>query len=430
MKILISHVYSNENKGDAALLAVLITELRRMFIDPEITILTMDGVANDEHFEGVPMKNGFMYHAANQYHRRGLKYLYSGLMLITTLSYAAIFRATRKKMPLPRHLKEVAEEYHNTDLIVPVGGGYIRGKSGFVNSLKFLFMVQPLIFGTIIGKPTVNYTQSIGPFGNRLQRIIVTWTLRHLDGIIVRERITQDLLKKLGITKNVILSVDSGFLFTSNVERDLRAELHIPPEQITVGITVRKWLPKKEQSMFESEMATFCDYVIKKYRAAVIFIPQVTSARYHDDDREPSMEIYQQLARQDSAYLILDHLDHHAIKALYGSLDYLVGTRFHSVIFALTSYVPSIAVGYEHKTEGIMRELGLQDWTMPIEEVTAEKLEPLFDLLVAHRDEYRGHLKMILPPYIELAKNTSSFMKNIYENYRTETQKQPAKIIY
>ena len=47
------------------------------------------------------------------------------------------------------------------------------------------------------------------------------------------------------------------------------------------------------------------------------------------------------------------------------SLDYLVGTRFHSVIFALAARVPCIAIGYEHKTRGIMRDLSLDGWVLP-----------------------------------------------------------------
>jgi polysaccharide pyruvyl transferase WcaK-like protein len=32
--------------------------------------------------------------------------------------------------------------------------------------------------------------------------------------------------------------------------------------------------------------------------------------------------------------------------------------------------VPGIAIEYEHKTRGIMRDLGLEDWVLPMENET------------------------------------------------------------
>ena len=63
MKILISHVYSNHNKGDAALLSVLIGDIKRVFANSEITVLTLDKIYENEKFEGVPVINSFMYFA-------------------------------------------------------------------------------------------------------------------------------------------------------------------------------------------------------------------------------------------------------------------------------------------------------------------------------------------------------------------------------
>ena len=75
--------------------------------------------------------------------------------------------------------------------------------------------------------------------------------------------------------------------------------------------------------------------------------------------------------------------DHRQIKAAYNQLDFLIGTRFHSVIFSLTSGVPCIAIEYEHKSRGIMRELGLEHWVLAIGDVTEARLGRLFDKLVA-----------------------------------------------
>jgi colanic acid/amylovoran biosynthesis protein len=91
---------------------------------------------------------------------------------------------------------------------------------------------------------------------------------------------------------------------------------------------------------------------------------------------------------------------YHELKSLYANLDFLIGTRFHSVIFSLASFVPCIAIEYEHKTGGIMRELGLHRWVIPFEDVTAERLQSLFDELIQNADSYRAYLREVIPPYI------------------------------
>ena len=43
-----------------------------------------------------------------------------------------------------------------------------------------------------------------------------------------------------------------------------------------------------------------------------------------------------------------------------------MGTRFQSVVLSLMSGTRAVAIEYEHKTRGIMRDLGLEAWVPPI----------------------------------------------------------------
>jgi colanic acid/amylovoran biosynthesis protein len=66
MKILITHAYSNHNKGDAALLSVLVRDVSRAFPGSDVTILTLDHIAPGETFEGVPVKNALMHYVLDK----------------------------------------------------------------------------------------------------------------------------------------------------------------------------------------------------------------------------------------------------------------------------------------------------------------------------------------------------------------------------
>ena len=91
---------------------------------------------------------------------------------------------------------------------------------------------------------------------------------------------------------------------------------------------------------------------------------------------------------------------------MYGCLDLLVGTRFHSVIFAMTASVPVLAIEYEHKTSGIMHDLGLDEWVYDISTVDGAMLVAGLRRLFARRAEVVAQLAERMPAYQARARET------------------------
>jgi hypothetical protein len=230
-------------------------------------------------------------------------------------------------------------------------------------------------------------------------------------------------LKKWKLDKNVFASIDSGFAFVSNKANKSIPELKISKEQKLVGITVRSWLKKDEQKHYEKTIAEFADHIIEKYNVFIVFIPQVTVEHHGDDDRESGQRVYSFITHKKNVHLITERHDHNVIKTIYGELDYLIGTRFHSVIFALTSYIPCIAIEYEHKTRGIMRDLSLEEWVINITKINTCELIKLFDLLVINHNSYINKLKEILPPYIKRERESIYFVKNVFNQNKNMYKK-------
>jgi colanic acid/amylovoran biosynthesis protein len=415
--IIISHVYSSDNKGDAALTSVLIADLKRTFPGAAITILTLDAVKGKKHFEGIPKSPSFMYYALNRYRNPVLKLVYTLYMMSATLAWAACLRRSGRRLYLPEHIRRVAELYRQADLIVPVGGGYIRSRKGLLNRLNVPLLLHPLLFSYLLGKPTVLYSQSVGPFQHRSEEALAAFILRRMTLILLREDTSMALLERLGVGRNVRRAVDSGFLLQSTAAVNLRKRYRIPTGKLLVGVTVRAWLQGAAQDNYEAAGAGALDSVIEVANAHVVFIPQVTAAK-GDDDRIVSRRVYDRIRHNASATLVEDTPDHHDIKAMYDNLDLLLGTRFHSVIFSLTSYVPVLAIEYEHKTGGIMRDLELEQWVISMEGATAQKLTTLLHKLVRHQSAYRTHLRKQLPPYLRRAQQTATMLAESYAVFR------------
>lgn len=411
--IVISHVYSSDNKGDAALTSVLIQELRRVFPGVEITILRLELNTSDGYFEGVPEKPSFMYYALNKYQNPLFKLIYTLAMVSMTLLWALCYRLTGCSLYLPTELRYVAEAYQQADLIVPVGGGYLRSRKGLRNRLNIPLLVHPLLFGSLLGKPTILYSQSMGPFQNKAEKALVAFVLRRMTLILLREDTSMALLATMGVTRNVSRAIDAGFLLKGTDTIDIRKVYHISDRALLVGVTVRSWLSGEAQAKYERAVAKTLDDLVEVSRAHIVFIPQVTATK-GDDDRVVGQRVYDFMRQKKAATLITDTPDHHQIKAIYDNLDILIGTRFHSVIFSLTSFVPTLAIEYEHKTSGIMHDLQLDRWVIKIEDATAEKLTHLAHELVQQQDVYRAHLRHCLPPYVRQARKTAELLSRSY----------------
>lgn len=415
MRVVISHAYSTDNKGDAALLDVLISDIRRQYGKScTIDILTIDKIVPGATFANVQMHEAFMYYALNHPKSRPGKLIYTFTMMLYTCLWALVYRLTGRSLPLPSHWNEVVSLYTRADLVIGVGGGYFRTNGSFVSFINLLLMLHPLQFTEILKKPTSLYVMSVGPFYSKLERYVTARLFKRMQLILIREDTSLQLLHDMGVQKNVQRSIDSGFLFTSKRKAHLRKSLAIPIKAMVVGVTARQWLDADAQETYETNMAAALDSIVGTHQAHVVFIPQVTSVHNNDDDRTVSRSIASRMKNTQGIHVMDGEYDHYDVKAMYDELDFIIGTRFHSVIFSLTSYVPAIAIEYEHKTSGIMKDLDLSQWALKIEDVRSEAIVALFAELVSKQKVYETHLQRILPGYIKDARQAIAIVDKAY----------------
>jgi colanic acid/amylovoran biosynthesis protein len=404
--ILITHVYSADNKGDAALLSVLISELKSVFPNSALRIHTLDDIDPGELYDGVPVSNSLM-HCVLSGHRNRLAKLFDALVMVTwTRVWASLFALSGITLPLPARWRRVIDDYLDADVVVGVGGGYLRGRRGWISTIELLLLTHPLHLAHSLGKPTVLSSMSVGPFAGTVQEGLFKRGVAKTEAIFVREDVSQQLLRELRVRVPVIRAVDAGFAFTTSQRVALRELMHVSTDRVLVGITVRKWLPARQQTDYEAAIAAAADHLIATHGVAVVFVPQVTSVRNNDDDRVTSRRVHSLMAHQHDATVLNESVDHHYIKALCAELDLMIGTRFHSVIFSLTSLVPCVAIEYEHKTAGIMAELDLSDWVVRIEDVSGSRFLDLVDRAYTSRASYAEYLAAVMPAYVERCADT------------------------
>lgn len=140
----------------------------------------------------------------------------------------------------------------------------------------------------------------------------------------------------------------------------------------------------------------------------VLLVSQTLGPSSHEDDRKAIKDVLNNLNNTENVEVIEEmDLNCRDLKFLYGQVDYLIGTRFHSVIFSISSNTPAIAISYGgNKGEGIMKEIGLQDFEIPIEKVS-------FSVLTQKFEELRNNKKYYLDKvakYMEKAKKEREYL--------------------
>jgi colanic acid/amylovoran biosynthesis protein len=418
VRILVVNAYVRENGGDAALLSVLLSQLKQAYPKAVLSIAGMEDPATRHEFDNVPNIGSIRRYTSIE----SLSLPHRVMRKLLSLMVGGLWFKGPKQVwfalesLLPAEMRAEIDAIRAADAVVALGGGYLNGKNNAGGDLNVYYLLLPARLAQRLGKPVIFAPQSYGPFGNARQERWARDTLNKTDFIMVREQTSMDILGELGVRQELLhKTVDSGFAFNVPARPAILKRYGVGTDEKVVGMTARNWLAPDAQAAYEQALAKTIDYIRAKHGMRVLLIPQVTSAFQADDDRIVEKRIAGYCNPASQPIVVDEAIDHTTLKALYSELDYLIGTRFHSVIFGLTSRVPAIAIEYEHKTGGIMHDLGLDGWVLKIADVTADGLNALIDKLIASRDAYLSHLDTEMPAYVKRANEAPSLIKQVLD---------------
>jgi hypothetical protein len=99
--------------------------------------------------------------------------------------------------------------------------------------------------------------------------------------------------------------------------------------------------------------------------------------------------------------------------ALYTDLDLVVGTAFHSVVFAIQATVPVIAIAYAPKVRRLMTDIGLEHYVLEPDEW--HRLPELVERLMDEHEELSSYLQETTRRLSESARQTLAAMREEIE---------------
>lgn len=399
MEILLTNTYSHRNKGDAGIVQGILSSFWEVDDETTFHLVSLDPDADRSYYTDprvevleapVPVPERGAGKAAQVGHwLRQLLWRFPASM-------AGARDGGRLTSPEARAFLETARR---CDVALACGGGYLHDsfRMGLYVHLAQLWLADRA------GLPVHLLPQSIGP-ASGLERRALARTLARAEHVYVREPVSQSFVEHLDVDVPLTLAPDPAFaLEPERTPAAERAIEHVDGmESPVVGFTVRQWhFPGlgDTEARYERYLASYGDLLRDHEHVDFVFVPQVTGPG-DDDDRIALSDLEEVMGFSGlpaNVHTLDPELSPRELIAAIGAMDAFVGTRMHSNVFALCARVPTLAVSYLPKTDGIMDMLGLEDWVLDIAELTPHKLRRGLRRLLTTREGYQQRLAARMP---------------------------------
>lgn len=354
---------------------------------------------------------------AKQIKNAGLDYLSTRTLLAVCNNLSLV-----KKIYSPK-IYHTVRQFSEADAVFVKGGGFIHAygeKTAPYLMWYFLFYVR---LAQKLGKKVVFLPNSYGPFQGLTVESQVKSVFSKLDLTYAREHVSAQSLGKL-LGKTIPVEMDLGFFLkkgnTEEAEKILlKYNLNSNTDKI-IGVTIRPWRfpgfanPEELYQKYIQSVHTLVEHLLTQgYKVALC--NQSLGPNSHEDDRNAIKDLLKKIQHPNVIW-INENLPCDLLKAVYSKFYFFVGTRFHSIIFSLTSLVPSLAIGYGgNKAKGIMGDFNLNDFVVQIQDVQPGLLVEMFDKAIANYSTIKNSLEESMN-LVEKSRNRMiSDIQNLYK---------------
>lgn len=262
-------------------------------------------------------------------------------------------------------LKQAEQLYRNCDLMIDISGYALGSNWDTNNNSRYL---NHLEFAHAFGIPMYLMSQSFGPFDFGPEHPGIDERCRKLlptcKAILAREQEGYDaLVEHYGLT-NVQLAPD---LVLNNKEIDLK---HIFKENPAFR------LPEIQQGSIaivpngRNLSVGNGDRVLELYAATISYAIEqgktVYLLHHASSDAEICQELKSKFAQNEDVILLEQEFSCLEFNELVKQFDYLVASRFHSVVHAFKNGIPCITLGWAKKYEVLMDQFGQSDYLFDV----------------------------------------------------------------
>jgi colanic acid/amylovoran biosynthesis protein len=256
------------------------------------------------------------------------------------------------------------------DIVVGAPGGIEMG--GFMGwfHIGLFWMVK------FEKKPCFYFGRSIGPFSEdtyfkKLFRNYCLSLFKYFSFLSLRDSRSQKVADEMGI--NYVPTIDSAFLRSISSPIPEEVLSFINQHQYIVFVpNALAWHHNYSNNYTVADFTSFWTRVLDSLLSAypdkkVIMLPQTTFVPWIHDGYPFFKEIAKNCMCPSHVYVLSDQYGSDVQQGIIRDAEFLIGARYHSIIFSINQNVPFISLSYEHKMTGVLQILGKLDCEVDID---------------------------------------------------------------
>lgn len=273
-------------------------------------------------------------------------------------------------------VREIIKYIRNSDIVICAPGGICMG--GFQDWQHMLL----LKLTKFAHKPLIYWGRSIGPFSSvtKENRTFADYSremLGYFSFLSLRDSKSQLIADELGFRYERTL--DTAFLESPicDIPNEIKIELTdnyviFVPNTLTWQYRYRD-IPQK---LIDDFWISVISLIAERFKdSKIVMLPQ-TYGKYVTDGYSYFIKI-QKLYGSDRIYTLPDIYGSDLQQNIIAKSKFVIGARYHSIVFAVNKGVPFLSLSYEHKMKGMLETLNAIDKMVNIEEIfsDSEKME-------------------------------------------------------
>lgn len=404
-KILIfsSCEYSLNNKGDQAMLEGVILWLRSHYPDCKITAYEMvpGALSSMSYISAFPSPESYFLDISQVNENSSLS---RARVVLRGLGFACMFllyKSTGLRLLKESKITGFFHQIMQADALVFSGGGYLNGVWWHDGMYSKIF---PALIARMSGVPVILTSQGLGPFANRIDKVLakLLFSISSLIGVRDGER-SFAIVKELANSRigRTINTGDDALMVqpasTDEVDAALR-DAGVPMATQLIAVNLRDSSSYKtgyKKPPFQTVAQVLDELLDDRSDRHIVFVP--ISYHREDGDSESARQIIKCMKHKDRVSSIVKEYSPSVLKGIVLRSWTAIGTSYHFLLFALSQDIPVYAlyqdIYYKQKLEGLCSMYSQEKHCLDIANVTVQDLLDKIKLLLENREEIVKNLR-------------------------------------
>ena len=272
---------------------------------------------------------------------------------------------------IPRkNLAAFNEALSQTDALVFAGGSIFQDATSVASAMFYASLVKR---AKKAGKKVFLVGQGVGPLTKFLSKRAAASAFNMADGIVVRDPISAQTLRDLGVKRPIKMGADSAFLLSPN--RDGGENFQVGDRK-SIGIA-----PKLIGRGLKESVALFGEFTRLVFQSN--YMPIMIAM-----DRNEDTPLIQAINESQGGRIPDLRKVHRPqdIQARIQRMDAVVAVRLHAAILAASVGTPSLMISYDPKVSAFAKLIEAP--CVPAEGLTSSRLLENFQLFMKNRERY------------------------------------------